>query len=85
MQATLNDAGLSVSGIFHFDENYLITRFESNDRYFRDTKNRIPWIVYMQDYKNFSGISIPTTIRAVWIKDEGEYVKISLQYACFAD
>jgi hypothetical protein len=76
-KATIEDAGLCVSGIFYFDENYLITRFESNDRYFGDTKKKLPWIVYVQDYKTFSGIEIPTTFRAVWIKPEGEYEYIN--------
>ncbi len=77
LQATLDDAGLSVSGIFYFDENHLITRFESNDRYFGDTKEQLPWIVYVNDYKVFNEIKIPTTFRAVWIKPEGEYEYIN--------
>lgn len=77
VKATIEDAGLSVSGIFYFDENYLVTRFESDDRYFGDTKNKLPWIVYVQDYKIFSGIKIPTTFSAVWIKTEGEYEYIN--------
>lgn len=76
-KATLEDAGLSVSGIFYFDESYLITRFESNDRYFGDTKEQLPWMVYVDDYKVFSDIKIPTTFRAVWIKPEGEYEYIN--------
>jgi len=76
-KATLEDAGLSVSGIFYFDENYLITHFESNNRYFGDTKEQLPWIVYVDDYKVYSGIKIPTTFRAVWIKPEGEYEYIN--------
>ena len=77
VKATLEDAGLCVSGIFYFDENYLITRFESNDRYFGDTKEQLPWIVYVDNYKVFSEIKIPTTFRAVWIKSEGEYEYIN--------
>ena len=77
VKATLEDAGLCVSGIFYFDENYLITRFESNDRYFGDTKEQLPWIVYVDNYKVFSEIKIPTTFRAVWIKPEGEYEYIN--------
>ncbi len=76
-KATLEDAGLSVSGIFYFDENYLVSQFESNDRYFGDTKSKLPWMVYVQDYKTFSGIKIPTTFRALWIKPKGEYEYIN--------
>lgn len=76
-EATVEDAGLSVSGVFYFDENYLVTRFESDDRYFGDTKNQLPWMVYAQDYKTFSGIKIPIKFRAVWIKPEGEYEYIN--------
>lgn len=82
VKATLEDAGLSVSGIFYFDNDFLITRFESNDRYFGDTKNQLPWIVYVDDYKEFSEIKIPTTFKAVWIKSEGEYEYIN---ACISD
>jgi hypothetical protein len=77
VRATVEDAGLSVSGIFYFDENDLITHFESDDRYFGDTKVQIPWTVYVDDYKEFSGIKIPTVFRAVWSKDEGDYEYIN--------
>jgi len=77
VRATLEDAGLSVSGIFYFDNDFLITRFESHDRYFGDTKNQLPWIVYVDDYKTFSEIKIPTTFKAVWVKPEGEYEYIN--------
>jgi len=77
VKATVEDAGLSVSGIFYFDENNLITHFGSSDRYFGDTKVQIPWIVYVGDYKEFSEIMIPTTFRAVWLKDEGDYEYIN--------
>ncbi len=77
VKATVEDAGLSVSGIFYFDENNLITHFGSNDRYFGDTKVQIPWIVYVGDYREFSEIKIPTTFRAVWLKDEGDYEYIN--------
>ena len=76
-KATLEDAGLIVSGIFYFDDNNLITRFESNERYFGNTKEQLPWIVYLKDYKAFSEIEIPTSFRAVWIKPEGEYEYIN--------
>ncbi|MDF1573120.1 MAG: hypothetical protein P1P82_16045 [Bacteroidales bacterium] len=31
----------------------------------------------MDDYKEFSEIKIPTTFRAVWVKDEGDYEYIN--------
>jgi len=77
VKGTLSDASMTVSGTFYFDENYYITHFESNERYFGDSGNIYPWFVFMSDYKTFSGVKVPTTFRGVWQKPEAEFEYIN--------
>ena len=76
-KATLTDSGLRVSGIFYFDQNFYITRFETNERFFGDTGIIYPWVVFMQDYKVFDGVEVPSRFKGIWQKPEGEFEYIN--------
>jgi hypothetical protein len=67
-KATITDAGITASGIFFFDENYLVTHFETDERYLV-TGDRVEnhlWTVYVTDYKEFDGILIPSEFNLMW-------------------
>ncbi|MFP4557221.1 MAG: DUF6544 family protein [Bacteroidales bacterium] len=67
-KATIHDAGISTSGIFYFDENHLVTHFETDERYLvsGDRVENHVWTVYVADYKEFDGILIPSEFSLMW-------------------
>ncbi|MFO8022973.1 MAG: DUF6544 family protein, partial [Perlabentimonas sp.] len=61
-KATIHDAGISASGIFFFDENFLVTHFETDERYLvsGDRVENHLWTVYVTDYREFDGVLSPS-------------------------
>lgn len=82
VKATIRDAGLVASGIFYFDKEFLVTRFESSERFLvsGNVKENYPWIVYVSNYKGFNGVKIPCDFRCTWQKPSNsyEYIKASV-------
>lgn len=76
IRATLTDKGITVSGLFHFGENGLPVRFETDDRYYSTGKNKykkVKFSVYIDSYKNQGNIKIAEKARAVWHLPGGDY------------
>ncbi|MDD2243061.1 MAG: DUF6544 family protein [Dysgonamonadaceae bacterium] len=75
VKGTFTDERLRVKGIFHFNDEGLFTRFESNDRFYnRNGKYvKIPFSAFIESYKNQDGILIPEKIRAVWHFTKGDF------------
>lgn len=72
---TLRDNSLSVSVTVFFDENGLITRMETQDK-FRDFKNHFEkarFIMLCKDYKKFDSVLVPTTLQFIWALPEGDF------------
>lgn len=85
--ATLSDAGISVSGTYFFGKNGLIEKFISTERYkgSGDGARVETWEVTLWDYKEFDGISIPVSFKAVWLQEKGpfEYIHGSISNVYF--
>lgn len=69
VKGTINYHGLKASGIFYFDTNFEISKFETTDRYFTDKKgifHPIKWTAECHTYVNKGGLRIPTQFKATW-------------------
>jgi hypothetical protein len=86
-RALLSDKGKTISSVFYFNSRNEVERIVTRDK-FRDAETsfeRDQCTMYCSDYKSFSGISIPTTVRIEWNLQEGdfEYARITVQHAFF--
>ncbi|MFD2515585.1 DUF6544 family protein [Pontibacter locisalis] len=76
LRGTINHAGISVSGLFLFNDQNEIYEFQTEDRYYASNSRsykRTRWSAFLRDYKIVSGYRIPTTLSAVWHLPEGDY------------
>lgn len=76
-KATMSCYGISVSGIFTFNENGEMLSFETNDRSAATTdgsSETIKWSVLCNEYTDINGIKRPTVFQAVWHYDSGDLV-----------
>jgi hypothetical protein len=77
VKGTLSFYGLSVSGIFSFDENGYLTTFTTDDRLYVDTdgnEKSVKWSAVCGDYREVDGIMQPKTLKAIWHLPEGDLV-----------
>jgi len=75
VNGTFTDERLRVKGIFHFNNEGLFTRFESNDRfYYKNGKfAKTPFSTIVESYKKQDGLLIPEKVRAVWHLIKGDF------------
>ena len=77
IKGTISYYGISVSGIFTFDENGYLTTFTTNDRIYVDTKGnaqQVQWSAICGDYRQVNGIMQPKSLKAIWHLPEGDLV-----------
>jgi hypothetical protein len=77
VKATITYYGISVSGIFVFDEYGAMTSFTTDDREYNDGNGNIQkakWSAVCGDYKDMNGIMYPTTLKGVWHLETGDFV-----------
>ncbi|MFB3166798.1 DUF6544 family protein [Neobacillus sp. 179-C4.2 HS] len=73
-KATMEHEGLSVSGVFHFNEKGDILQFvgkrykEVNGKYILSD-----WGGINKEFKEFDGIRIPSKSAVTWFKEDGEF------------
>lgn len=74
-KAYYTDNNMTVSGVFYFNDAGEIVKMTSDERYmFKDGMNvREKWSVYMGNYKEFSGVKVPTSAEAEWNLVDGDY------------
>jgi hypothetical protein len=75
-QATINYQGLQAMGMFFFDDQGKMIRFETRERYYRDPqKGNIfkPFTAYVGDYIKQGDLTIPTSLVAAWQLEQGEF------------
>lgn len=79
-QATLTIDGISVQGIYHFDEEGRLSSFEA-ERYFGgdDEATLEKWVVENTSYKTFDGILIPCKSKVIWKLKEGDFHWLNLE------
>ena len=70
VKATINLKGISVSGVFTFNEEYEMIKFYTEDRAaVKDdgSVDYIPWTAKCDNYKrNKDGINFPNKLKAIW-------------------
>ena len=76
-RAELTSNGITVSGIFHFNEADELVRFDTNDRWQDGTPpKKLPWSAYLGDYREARGIRYPTRVSAAWHEPSGDYTYV---------
>jgi hypothetical protein len=76
VRAVLTDNGITVSGVFNFDDNGLLSHFETEDRYFSTGKNsykKVKFSAVIDGYKNQGNIKIVEKVKIIWHLPEGDY------------
>jgi hypothetical protein len=76
-KATMSCYGISVSGVFTFDENGEMLSFETHDRSAVETdgtSETIKWSVNCDEYVEVNGIKRPTVFNATWHYESGDLV-----------
>lgn len=69
VKGTINYHGLKASGIFYFNTNFEIIKFETNDRYFTTKKEEFlqtKWTAECSNYVNHGAIRLPTMFKSTW-------------------
>jgi hypothetical protein len=87
-KATSTYYGMTVSGIFTFDENGAMTSFRTSDRTATEpdgTSRAADWSALCMNYREVNGIKQPTRLQAVWHFEEGDYLyfdgeNVNLEY-----
>jgi len=76
LQATLTDNGIVVTGLFYFNEEGLLYKFETEDRYYSLGKNKYKKVKYsgiVDSYKEQSDLRIAEKVKVTWHLQEGDY------------
>lgn len=72
--AVLTDGDVRARGVFHFDGEGRITRFEADrDRAVGDAVSRERWTCHYGDYGDASGWTIPMSGEAEWNLSDGDF------------
>ena len=78
VQATITYGGQTASGVFTFNEQYVMISFTTNDRAATGTDGSmeyIPWSALCNDYKvSENGIKYPTKFQAVWNYPDEDFI-----------
>jgi hypothetical protein len=76
LRATLTDNGIVVTGLFYFNEEGLLHKFETDDRFYSLGKNNYRKIKYsgvVDSYKEQRGLMIAENVRVMWHLPEGDF------------
>ncbi|HEX8705095.1 MAG TPA: DUF6544 family protein [Myxococcaceae bacterium] len=75
--ASLTYNGITVSGIFHFNEADELIRFDTNDRWQDGTPpKKLPWSANIEGYRVAGGIRHATRISATWHEPGGDFTYV---------
>lgn len=79
-KATMSYKGTEASAVFNFDDQGRVTEYIC-DRYYTDDQGYSleKYYVPVWDYKEFSGIKVPTKGKAIWRLDTGDFEYYSLE------
>jgi hypothetical protein len=75
VKGTIKYNNVEASGIFYFNDNCELLRFETNDRYYTHNGKleKLKWTAYAWNYKTFDNYKHPSNFMAIWGLPEGEY------------
>ena len=84
LKGVINFKGMSVSGLFYFNEQNEILRFETYDRYYTvkgGGYQKMKWTARAENYIQNRGRKYPSYFKASWRTEEGdfEYFKGSIE------
>jgi len=74
-KATINNCGISASGIFTFDANGLWLSFKTGDRVataMDGSKREAEWSAVINEYHEVDGILQPKVVQSIWHYPEGD-------------
>lgn len=69
VRGTINYHGLKASGLFYFNTDFQMIRFETDDRYYTESKGNLiqtKWTATCKDYITQNEISFPSSFKATW-------------------
>lgn len=66
IEATLRKNQSEVKGVFHFNEDYKMTKFVDENRFSQGTDSYEKWSAVPSEYKLIDGINRPTRFQAIW-------------------
>jgi len=76
-RAELTYNGVTVSGIFHFNEADELVRFDTNDRWQDGTPlKQLPWSANIEGYRVAQGIRYATRVSATWHEPGGDFTYV---------
>lgn len=77
-KATISRYGISVSGVFTFNEKGEMLSFTTDDRGVAliddGTSKKVRWSIVCDNYKEINGTKKPTFFQAIWHYDDGDLV-----------
>lgn len=71
-KATMTYNGISVSGIFSFDEQGRMVSFSAK-RYMEGKDEPQDWYIPIMEWKTFEGITVPSKGKVIWKLAEGDF------------
>ncbi|WP_226023796.1 DUF6920 family protein [Halomicrobium salinisoli] len=71
-RATLRDRGNAASLVFHFDDEGLVERVTTAERYRQEDDDYAPWTGHFGDYQWIDGRLIPTEASVEWVLPAGD-------------
>ncbi|QKJ32985.1 hypothetical protein HQ865_25620 [Mucilaginibacter mali] len=76
VEGIISFQGVTAKGIFHFNPDGLVERFETLDRYYNEggTYQNYPWVATAEKYKFRGDIRFPSVFRALWKMPGREHV-----------
>jgi len=79
-RATLKYGGMEAQGTFRFNEQGDVVRYEA--RRFKGNEpeaRRHPWVLEIQEYREFDGVRVPSRMTATWMLEEGPWTWMELE------
>lgn len=76
IKGTINYHGLKASGLFYFNENFQIVKFETNDRYYAESNESFvatKWTAECKAYIQHEHIAFPSQFLATWNFPQGDF------------
>lgn len=76
VRGTLAEHGIRVEALFRFNDEGLLTRVETGDRYYSEGKGahkKVRFSAVIDSYKTQGEIRIPEKMKAVWHLPDGDY------------
>ncbi|WP_316784109.1 DUF6920 family protein [Pedobacter frigiditerrae] len=75
VKGTINYHGLKATGLFYFNENFQMIRFETNDRYYTESNGNLletKWMAQCKTYIKHNELTFPSQFSATWNLPQGD-------------